>query len=86
MSAIHRATQQVLYRLPGELTPLVRSFVGGTRLDWRTCKRREARIIQGYFQAIYTFVQELKVRRESTNYVRISCVGCVILWMCLSSW
>ena len=37
---IHRATRQALARLPSDLNPLIVSFIGGTRLDWRTCKKK----------------------------------------------
>lgn len=63
--AIRRATQQVLHRLPSDLTPMIRGWIGGTRSDWRTCKQQEARIIEDYNEGIRIFVQELMERRVS---------------------
>jgi hypothetical protein len=65
--AIHRATQQVLHRLPSELTPMIRGWIGGTRLDWRTCKQSEAQIIKDYNEDISRFVQELMSRRRERS-------------------
>lgn len=62
--AIHRTTQQVLLRLPSDLTPMIRGWIGGTRSDWRTCKRREALLIENYNEGMRRFVQELMARRE----------------------
>ena len=62
--AIRRATQQVLHRLPSDLTPMIRGWIGGTRSDWRTCKQSEARIIKEHNEGIRRFVQELMTRRE----------------------
>ena len=61
--SIHMATQQVLNRLPSDLNPLVSSFIGCTRLDWRTCKNKEAYVIYDYYEGIRVFVQELTERR-----------------------
>lgn len=36
---IHRATQ-VLLRIPSDIIPLITEFIGITRLDWRTCKKK----------------------------------------------
>jgi hypothetical protein len=63
--AIHRATHQVLARLPSDLSPLITSFIGGTRLDWRTCKQKEAYVIYEYNEGIRLFVQELRARRRT---------------------
>lgn len=68
--AIHRATQQVLHRLPSELTPMIRGWIGGTRLDWRTCKQPEAQIIKDYNEGISRFVQELMSRRRERSEIR----------------
>ena len=62
--AIHRATHQALARLPSELNPLIVSFIGGTRLDWRTCKEKEAYVIYEYNEGMRLFVQELMERRR----------------------
>ena len=62
--AIRRATQKVLLRLPSDLTPMIRGWIGGTRSDWRTCKQREARIIEDYNEGIRRFVQEVMARRR----------------------
>lgn len=62
--AIRRATQQALHRLPSDLTPMIREWIGGTRSDWRTCKRREAGIIEDYNEGIRRFVQEVMARRR----------------------
>ena len=62
--AIRRATQQVLHRLPSDLTPMIRGWIGGTRSDWRTCKQPEAQIIKEYNEGIRRFVQELTARRQ----------------------
>ena len=35
-----------LHRLPAELIPTIKSFLDNTRLDWRTCKRKEAALIR----------------------------------------
>jgi hypothetical protein len=61
---IHRATHQALARLPSDLNPLIASFIGGTRLDWRTCKKKEAYVIYEYNEGIRLFVQELMRRRQ----------------------
>jgi hypothetical protein len=63
--AIRRATQQALHRLPSDLTPLIREWIGGTRSDWRTCKQPEARIIEDYNEGIQRFVQEVMARRRA---------------------
>jgi hypothetical protein len=65
--AIRRATQQVLFRLPSDLTPMIRGWIGGTRADWRTCKRPEALIIENYNEGIRRFVQELRARRRERS-------------------
>ena len=62
--AIHRATHQALARLPSDLNPLITSFIGGTRLDWRTCKEKEAYVIYEYTERRRLFVQELMERRR----------------------
>jgi len=62
--AIRRATQQVLHRLPSDLIPLIRGWIGGTRSDWRTCKQPEAQIIKEYNEGMRRFVQELMARRR----------------------
>jgi len=62
---IYRVTQQVLYRLPSDLLPLMAEFIGGTRPDWRTCKQQEAHVIEDYYQGIRLFVQELMARRKA---------------------
>jgi hypothetical protein len=61
---IRRATQKVLLRLPSDLTPMIREWIGGTRADWRTCKQREAHIIEEYNEGIRRFVQEVMARRR----------------------
>jgi hypothetical protein len=61
---IHQATHQVLARLPSDLNPLITSFIGGTRLDWRTCKEKEAYVIYEYNEGMRLFVQELMERRR----------------------
>jgi len=62
--AIRRATQQVLHRLPSDLIPMIRGWIGGTRSDWRTCKQPEAQIIKEYNEGMRRFVQELTARRQ----------------------
>jgi hypothetical protein len=62
--AIRKATQQVLHRLPSDLIPDIRDWIGGTRSDWRTCKRSEALLIEDYNEGIRRFVQELMARRR----------------------
>jgi hypothetical protein len=62
--AIHRATHQALARLPSDINPLIVSFIGGTRLDWRTCKKKEAYVIYEYTESRRLFVQELMERRR----------------------
>lgn len=62
--AIRRATQQVLHRLPSDLTPMIRSWIGGTRSDWRTCKQQEAHLIEDYNEGIRRFVEEVMARRR----------------------
>jgi hypothetical protein len=39
---------RVLYQLPSDLSPLIRSFLCETRKDWRTCRRHEARLIRDF--------------------------------------
>ena len=56
---IHLATRQALARLPSELNPLIVSFIGGTRLDWRTCKKKEAYVIYQFFECRRLFVQQM---------------------------
>ncbi len=91
---IHRATHQALARLPSDLNPLIVSFIGGTRLDWRTCKKKEAYVIYDYFEDRRVFVQELMERRRRSVPICVYrpwysyllrfelCVElCVRLWM-----
>ena len=46
--AIHHATRLVLDRMPADLRPSLMSFVGATRLDWKTCRQHESLLIQRY--------------------------------------
>jgi hypothetical protein len=36
-----------LSNLPADLLPMIKSYMNKTRLDWRTCKSREAALIRG---------------------------------------
>jgi hypothetical protein len=51
-------TTKALSHLPADLSPLVHSFVGPTRPDWRTCKRNESGLLRKYaenFHEIYVY-------------------------------
>jgi hypothetical protein len=45
---IYQTTLKVLECLPIELVPIIQTYISGTRIDWKTCRKHESALIEQY--------------------------------------